>query len=104
VDAILARDSNARIVVLGDINDFEFSGTVDILEGGVLATLLETIAPPERYSYVFEGNSQVLDQILVTSRGMMRLKPRYDVVHVNAEFADAIQASDHDPSVLRFQP
>jgi hypothetical protein len=104
VDAILARDSNAGIIVLGDINDFEFSETVDILEGGVLGTLLETIAPRERYSYVFEGNSQVLDQILVTSRGMMRLKPRYDVVHVNSEFADAIQASDHEPSILRFQP
>ena len=104
VDEILVRDSNARIIVLGDINDFEFSETVDILEGGVLATLLETIAPRERYSYVFEGNSQVLDQILVTSRGMMRLKPRYDIVHVNSEFADAIQASDHEPSVLRFQP
>ena len=104
VDEILARDSNARIIVLGDINDFEFSETVDILEGGVLATLLGTIAPRERYSYVFEGNSQVLDQILVTSRGMMRLRPRYDVVHVNSEFADAIQASDHEPSVLRFQP
>ena len=39
VDAILARDQNAKIVVLGDINDFEFSETVDILEGGVLTTL-----------------------------------------------------------------
>ena len=38
VDAILARDQNARVVVLGDINDFEFSETVDILEGGVLTT------------------------------------------------------------------
>jgi hypothetical protein len=104
VDAILDRDRNARIIVLGDINDFEFSETVDILEGGVLTTLLDTIAPRERYSYVFEGNSQVLDQILVTSRGMMRLKPRYDVVHVNSEFADAVQASDHEPSILRFQP
>jgi hypothetical protein len=104
VDAILDRDKNARVIVLGDINDFEFSETVDILEGGVLTTFLETIPPNERYSYVFEGNSQVLDQILGTSRGMMRLKPRYDVVHVNSEFADAIQASDHEPSLLRFQP
>ena len=53
---------------------------------------------------MFEGNSQVLDHILVSEPRLDALKPRYDVVHVNAEFADAIQASDHDPSVLRFQP
>mgnify|MGYP006204636291 CR=1 FL=1 len=46
---------------------------------------------------------QVLDQILV-SNALMALGPSYDVVHVNAEFAE--QASDHDPSVMRvaFQP
>ena len=104
VDAILARDNNALVVVLGDINDFEFSETVSILEGGVLTTLLDTLPAPERYSYVFEGNSQVLDQILVTSRGMMRLKPVYDVVHVNSEFADVIQSSDHEPALMRFKP
>jgi predicted extracellular nuclease len=104
VDAILARDRNARVVVLGDINDFEFSETVSILEGGVITTMVDTLPPNERYSYVFEGNSQVLDQILVSNRGMMRLKPQYDVVHVNSEFADAIQASDHEPAILQFSP
>jgi uncharacterized protein len=104
VDAIFARDRNALVVVLGDINDFEFSETVSILEGGVLTTLLDTLPPQERYSYVFEGNSQVLDQILVSSRGLMRLRPTYDVVHVNSEFADSIRASDHEPSLMRFKP
>ncbi len=104
VDSILARDKAARIVVLGDINDFEFSETVSILEGDVVTTMLDTLPAPERYSYVFEGNSQVLDQILVTNRGMLRQDPAYDVVHVNAEFADSIQASDHDPSLIRFKP
>ena len=98
VDELLAVDANANVVVLGDINDFEFSQTVDILEGGVLTTLMETLAPEERYSYVFEGNSQTLDQILVGNRLLPRLGA-YDVLHVNAEFAD--QASDHDPSVAR---
>jgi predicted extracellular nuclease len=104
VDAILSRDRNARVVVLGDINDFEFSETVSILEGGVITTMVDTLPPNERYSYVFEGNSQVLDQILVSNRGMMRLKPQYDVVHVNSEFADALQASDHEPAILQFSP
>jgi hypothetical protein len=104
VDAILARDKNARIVVLGDINDFEFSETVDVLEGGVLTSLVKTLPPSERYSYVFEGNSQTLDQILVANRALLRPQTKYDIVHVNSEFADVIQASDHEPAVMRFSP
>jgi len=64
----------------------------------VLTSLMNTLPKPERYSYVFEGNSQVLDQILFSSN-MMRGLNAYDVLHVNAEFFD--QASDHDPSVAR---
>ena len=64
-----------------------------------LRDLINTLPPGERYSYVYEGNSQVLDHILTSP---FVLFPDYDVVHINAEFAD--QASDHDPQVLRFAP
>jgi predicted extracellular nuclease len=49
---------------------------------------------------VFEGNSQILDQILISQN----LKPAssYDIVHMNAEFPD--QISDHDPQVVRVVP
>jgi predicted extracellular nuclease len=99
VDQIKAADRNANVIVLGDINDFEFSQTVDILEGGVLTSLMNTLPQPERYSYVFEGNSQVLDQILVSNNMLANFPIDYDPVHVNSEFAD--QASDHDPQVAR---
>jgi len=99
VDELLAVDPDANVIVLGDINDFEFSETVDILEGGVLTTLMDTLPKPERYSYVFEGNSQVLDQILVSGNLLGNFPIDYDPVHVNSEFAD--QASDHDPQVAR---
>jgi uncharacterized protein len=99
VDDILAVDRRADVIVLGDLNDFEFSETLQILQGDVLENLLLTLPRPERYTYVFEGNSQVLDQIL-TSRHLFRSLSVYDVVHVNSEFAD--QASDHEPQVARF--
>ena len=100
VDQILGAYTNARIVVLGDLNDFEFSATLQILEGGgALVNLMDRLTKSERYSYVFEGNSQVLDQMLVSDK-LDKPETSYDVVHVNAEFAD--QASDHDPSVARF--
>jgi predicted extracellular nuclease len=99
---LLDVDPTANVVVLGDINDFEFSETVDILEaGGVLHTLVKDLPAPERYSYVFEGNSQVLDQILVGPNLREEFPLVYDVVHVNSEFADAVQASDHEPAVAR---
>jgi predicted extracellular nuclease len=104
VATLLAADPHANVVVLGDINDFEFSRTVEILEaGGVLHSLVKDLPPAERYSYVFEGNSQVLDQILV-SPNLSGHFPHdyYDIVHVNSEFADALQASDHEPSVARY--
>jgi predicted extracellular nuclease len=98
---LLAADKQARLIVLGDINDFDFSETVDILEsGGAMTSLYETLPENERYSYVFEGNSQVLDQILV-SPTLMHPSPEYDSVHMNAEFAD--QTSDHDPQVARLK-
>jgi hypothetical protein len=96
VDSILAVDGAANIVVLGDINDFDFSDTVSILKGGALHNLMDTLPANERYSYVFEGNAQVLDQILV-SNGLNIATPAFDPVHINAEFFD--QQSDHDPSV-----
>ncbi|HEY0487743.1 MAG TPA: endonuclease/exonuclease/phosphatase family protein, partial [Mycobacteriales bacterium] len=97
VDQLLGADRQARIVVLGDLNDFEFSRTVDLLTaGGALVDLPRTLPRPERYTYVFEGNSEVLDHIL-PSRSLRRYD--YDVVHVNSEFAD--QVSDHDPQVVR---
>lgn len=101
VDEILAADPSANVVVLGDINDFEFSETVDILEGGVLTTLMDTLPKAERYSYVFEGNSQVLDQILVSDNLLGNFPIEYDVVHVNSEFAD--QTSDHEPQVAQMR-
>jgi predicted extracellular nuclease len=98
---LLAADNQARLIVLGDINDFDFSETVRILEsGGVMASLFAMLPEDERYSYVFEGNSQVLDQILV-SPALLHPAPEYDSVHMNAEFAD--QTSDHDPQVARLE-
>ncbi|MFD7581943.1 lamin tail domain-containing protein [Kitasatospora sp. NPDC059817] len=98
-DQILAVDPNAAVIVLGDLNDFEFSQTADILTaGGSLTDLPRTLPLPERYTYVYEGNSQVLDHILIS--GALAAKPySYDIVHINSEFST--QLSDHDPQVVR---
>ncbi|HEY3912967.1 MAG TPA: endonuclease/exonuclease/phosphatase family protein, partial [Verrucomicrobiae bacterium] len=100
VKQLLASDEQADIVVLGDLNDFQFSPAVlTLTAGGALRDLIDSLPSAERYSYVYEGNSQVLDHILVSS-AVRRCD--YEVVHINAEFAH--QTSDHDPQVVRIQP
>ncbi|GAA1077822.1 endonuclease/exonuclease/phosphatase family protein [Kitasatospora arboriphila] len=102
VAKLLAADPGARVVSLGDFNDYQFSPALQTLtEGGVLRDLVNELPASERYSYVYQGNSQVLDHILV-SPGLKRQHVDYDVVHVNSEFA--AQASDHDPQIVRIKP
>jgi predicted extracellular nuclease len=107
VEDILDVDRKADVVVLGDLNDFQFSPSVAALRTGtadgsgpsILTDLIATLPKNQQYTYVFNGVSQVLDHILVT-RGPDDVQ--YQVVHINAEYAD--QASDHDPQVVRLRP
>ncbi|NMO34179.1 endonuclease/exonuclease/phosphatase family protein [Streptomyces sp. GMY02] len=102
VKDILKVQKNADVIALGDMNDFEFSDTAKILEGrGELWSAIKSLPKNERYTYDYQGNEQVLDQILV-SPSIRRGDFAYDSVHINSEFHD--QISDHDPQVLRFRP
>ncbi|GHD97504.1 endonuclease/exonuclease/phosphatase family protein [Streptomyces alanosinicus] len=103
VKDILKVQKNANVVALGDMNDFEFSGTAKTLEGdGELWSAIKSLPRSERYTYDYQGNEQVLDQILISPAIRCAGDFDYDSVHVNAEFND--QISDHDPQVLRFRP
>lgn len=97
VDRIHRVDPQARVAVVGDLNDFGFSPTLDILTSpDGLRALSARLPAVERYSYVYDGNSQLLDHVLV-SEAIREVD--YDIVHTNAEFANAV--SDHDPQVAR---
>ncbi|MCX4879946.1 MULTISPECIES: endonuclease/exonuclease/phosphatase family protein [unclassified Streptomyces] len=103
VKNILDVQKNADVIALGDMNDFEFSGTARILEGdGALWSAIKSLPKSERYTYDYQGNQQVLDQILISPAIRRGCDFAYDSVHVNSEFND--QISDHDPQVLRFRP
>ncbi|MBR1212311.1 choice-of-anchor I family protein [Bradyrhizobium sp. JYMT SZCCT0180] len=117
VDGLLANGSatDDRIVVLGDLNDFQFFPVVDLVTGAltrttanpdgtpsvfapgtaVLSELISKLPENERYSYNFDGNAQALDHILVSNS--LYDSAQFDIVHMNSEFID--QLSDHDPSV-----
>jgi predicted extracellular nuclease len=106
VNSVLAVDPNANVVLAGDFNDYQFSPAVTTLtnNGATLTDLIGTLPENQRYTYVYNGISQVLDHIFVT-KALSNAGPaavQYDVIHVNSEFAD--QASDHDPQVVRIRP
>ena len=107
VAQLLAVNSQAAVVVLGDLNDYQFSPSLNVLRTGsadgkgpaTLSDLITRLPVDQQYTYVYDGVSQVLDHILVA--GGIR-KVRYQVVHVNAEYSD--QVSDHDPQVVDLVP
>jgi predicted extracellular nuclease len=99
VTSIESLDKNAAVVVLGDLNDFEFSDTLATLKrGGALVDTILSLPENERYTYVYEGNSEVLDHILLSPALASFAHPVLDVVHTNSEFAN--QTSDHEPDIV----
>ncbi|MEY8348587.1 DUF6359 domain-containing protein [Bacillus cereus] len=96
VKGIQKKDANAPVVVVGDMNDFEFSKPLQALKGDVMKDMLETVSKDNRYTYIHEGNAQVLDHILVTNN----IAPHtiVDPVHLNTNIMkEHGRVSDHDP-------
>lgn len=131
----LQQKQNVRLVVTGDFNAFEFTdGYVDV--AGIIAgdfdpadsLACETspcpdlvrrdldnqvlgVASDDRYSFVFRGNAQILDQAL-TSRKLSRRVTGLEFARGNADAAVSlvsdsgveddlpVRASDHDGLVL----
>lgn len=110
VDAILAGNANANVVVTGDLNDFQTEEPLRVLTGQldwngtavstgagpqVLQNLSFLLPREERFSYIFEGNAQQIDHSLV-SNGLSD-GAQFDIVHRNTLFGEV--NSDHDPLV-----
>lgn len=104
VGSLLTANPAAYVVVLGDLNDFPFSAPVQTLMNGgdetaELIDLHSKLGADERYTYIYDGNSQALDHILVSPA--LDAITTLDIVHMNAERSegDPAKMSDHDPLV-----
>lgn len=96
MQSIVAGKKDAVVVAAGDMNDFEFSKPLQALKGDIMTNMMETLPKEQRYTYIHDGNAQVLDHILVTKNAepYTAIQP----VHINAEFMDEHgRVSDHDP-------
>ncbi|MEA2463098.1 MAG: hypothetical protein QOJ98_845, partial [Acidobacteriota bacterium] len=105
LQAVQSADPDARLVVTGDFNAFEFDdGYVDVMgiltSSANLTNQVLTVAANDRYSYVHEGVAQVLDHSL-TSLPLNAWVRGLQWVRANADAPVASSpASDHDGVVL----
>lgn len=119
-----------RIVLVGDFNSFQFNdGILDVI-GTItgkpapkdavlnpsedflnpdLTALVNLIKPDQQYSYLFDGNAQVLDHFLIND-AMKKNLAGFGYARLNADFpqiyrGDASRVerySDHDPAIAYF--
>lgn len=90
------------VVLLGNLNDPEFLSPA-LAFGDRFTNLTETLENAERYTVISDGMSLALDHIFVTKNLMV--SSRYEVVHLNCEFADTKErASNHDPVLATINP
>jgi predicted extracellular nuclease len=101
VNDLLLADPDCNVVVLGDFNDFYFSESLQILEKNGLINLIMDLPATERYTYNYEGNSQNLDNFLVSPHLKSKVS-KIDVLHINSEYSYQTRFSDHDPIIVSF--
>lgn len=103
VAQILAQDPSARVVTLGDFNEYAFVAPVQTFaKVSGLRDLDEVVGikATERYSYLYDGNTQELDHVFVSKK--LGKGAKFEHVHVNTWLAYDDMVSDHDPSVAKF--
>jgi endonuclease/exonuclease/phosphatase family metal-dependent hydrolase len=119
----------ANVAIVGDYNAFEFTdGYVDVLGQitgdpdplGAMFEVENIVNPPlvnltksdeqnNRYSYVYNGDAQALDHIVLTS-SFNNYARYFKFVHANSDYPEyfendastPIGCSDHDGAVFRF--
>jgi len=127
---IQSRQGAERIISVGDYNAFAFNdGLVDVI-GTIkgqptppdqvtlasadlvepdLTSLGDRLGPAGQYSFVFDGNAQALDHVLVNGSALKRFS-RIAYARSNADFPESLRAdaarperlSDHDAVVAYF--
>lgn len=104
---ILAHHQNAGelAIALGDYNDTFGSTPIAILDASAeIVNLYYDLPERERWSYVFNGESEVLDH-LYTTRNLLAAtsgwQHAFNPLHIHADFPSNERASDHDPLRLR---
>ncbi|KAJ7601134.1 Endonuclease/exonuclease/phosphatase [Mycena floridula] len=101
VEDILAIDPNANIIVAGDCNEYIQTRSVFASLTSVMHEIDEVagVDPVERYTYVFDQNTEQLDHAFI-SPALAGRQAEVEHIHVNNWSPSlAVRVSDHDPTV-----
>ncbi len=110
VQEIQAANPAAEIILLGDLNDFPGSLPINTITASGLVDLAAGLPAPDRYTYNWQGVSQILDHVFVSQTLLddpdERLTP-YSI-HIGADYpytldddpTTSLRASDHDPLLV----
>lgn len=93
VAALRRERADLPVVVAGDFNDFWFSDVIQKFTAVGMHSALDLLPETERYTYVYRGYSQTLDNILSVGARTETA----DILHINAEQPARERVSDHDP-------
>lgn len=100
---LLELDPLAAAIVLGDFNEHPYREPLAIFANSGFHNLVERVPENQRYTFIFRGNSQILDNFVVTESLAESTSAQVDIVHLNADLPHAVRAADHDPIVARFE-
>lgn len=92
------------VLVLGDFNDNPGSAAIQTIEMAGLTGVSARLSRQRRYSYVFDGVSELLDDVYHSLSPEVAVRA-VDIVHINADTPAvfetiagiAYRSSDHDP-------
>ena len=107
---IYASEPNTNIILLGDLNDYPTSQTVKILTETGTKDLTQSINQDQRYSYIYQGVSQILDYVMPFS-SMYYAADSIKARHTNADFPHIFstvsgtyyRSSDHEGLLVNFK-
>ncbi|MFT8807277.1 Hint domain-containing protein [Gluconobacter sp.] len=95
VNGLLAKDPTAKVGILGDFNDTEWSDAQKVYANAGLTDMSTKEDPSNRYTYIFEGNAESLDHTIGSTD--FANAGQFETVHVNT--GSLTPESDHDPSL-----
>ncbi len=109
VKRLLQADPQAMVAVMGDLNAYYDAPTLDTLREGGLLHVYEAVEGERPFTYIYQGEAETLDHILVTPPLFDHLT-RVEALHIDAPFTlppeedeTARRTSDHDPLVATFR-
>ena len=107
----LISGGSTRVIVAGDLNDFEDSPTVLALTGGGLLSTWNLVEPGQRFSYNYGGMSQALDHLIYSpalgggrllAAGALGLNADFPFEPYSGDNTVPWRAADHDPVMTTF--